>query len=193
MIYFDFNEQFQLDYANYDSSANASLACIYSFCEEFYKRLVKGLSVKKSIELGKERMKKQLREANKVLKIQNLNDEYIGEGPVILPEDFDHEQILFGNRDWRSTELEKGKLIDMSRIRGATNVPKPFKPFTGRRIEQHKLVKYLLQNKIVSLSGPAGIGKTDLAYSVSYFLNSHYHFNSGNFYFDLKNVSSAEQ
>ena len=193
VIFFDFEEEFHNEYTNYDSSINAPYVWIYSFCEEFYKRLVKGESVTKAWEIAKDKMKKVLREANKTLKIWNLNDEFIGVGPVILPEDFDHDQSLFGSKDWKSIELEKGKLIDMSRIRGNTNVPKPYRPFTGRRIEQYKLAKYLCENKIIWLSGPSGIGKSHLAQVVSYFMNSHYLFNSGNYYVDLTNVSSAEQ
>jgi len=69
-------------------------------------------------------MKNALREVNKVLKVYNLNDKLIGDGPVLLPEDFDHDQSLYGTKDWKSTELKKGRLVDMSKIRGPTNVPK---------------------------------------------------------------------
>ena len=88
-------------------------------------------------------MKKLLREINQELQIFNLTDEILGEGPVLLPEDFDHDQSLYGSNHWRSTELKKGSLIDMSRLRAPTNIPKSVKPLTGRRIEIHKLAKYL--------------------------------------------------
>lgn len=74
-----------------------------------------------ALDLGKEKMKLALREANKILKIQNLCEKQIGEGAALLPEDFDHGQSLYGSKDWKSTELKKGNLIDMSRIRGPTN------------------------------------------------------------------------
>ena len=144
---------------------------MYSFCQEFYKRLVKGKSVSNSVELGRVEMSDCLRDINRNLQIFNLNDKIIGEGPVCLPEDFDHDQSLYGNNHWKSIELMKGDLIDMSRLRGPTNIPKLIKPLTGRRIEIHKMAKYLSDNKIVSLTGPSGIGKTHLAHSVSYFLN----------------------
>lgn len=171
VICFDFTDEFMYDYSSYDYSMNAPYECIYAFCEEFYKRLVKGISVSKSVAYGREKIKITLREVNKVMKVTNLKDNLIGEGAIILPEDFDHDQSLYGTKDWRSTQLQKGNLIDMSRIRGLTNVPKSIKPTVGRRVEIHKLVKYVCENKIVSLHGPPGIGKTHLAQTMSYYLN----------------------
>lgn len=81
----------------------------------------------------------------------------------------------------------------MSRVRGPTNIPKSVEPLTGRRIEMHKLSKYLVENNLVLLHGPPGIGKTHLAYSVSYFLNCRYFFNNGNYYFDLTDVTTNEK
>ena len=102
-------------------------------------------------------MKDTLRLANKFLKVQNFSEQQIGEGPIILPEDFDHNQPLYG-KDWKSTELKSGELIDMSRIRGPTNVAKLMSPFTGRKFELYKLAKDLTENNLVTLSGPWGIG-----------------------------------
>lgn len=47
---------------------------------------------------GDEAMKDFLKSANKHLKIQNLSESMIGEGGVCLPEDFDHNQSLYGTR-----------------------------------------------------------------------------------------------
>jgi tRNA A37 threonylcarbamoyladenosine biosynthesis protein TsaE len=81
----------------------------------------------------------------------------------------------------------------MSAIRGPTNVKKWLKPFTGRRIEMHKLFKYLCENKVVTLTGDLGMGKTHLSHEVSYLLNSRHYFMSGNYYFDLKTIKTSEQ
>lgn len=43
------------------------------------------------------------------------------------------------------------------------------------------------------LSGPIGIGKSHLAKSVSYFLSCRYYFLNGNYYFDLREIKTAEQ
>ena len=96
---------------------------MYSFCQDFYKRLVKGDSVQKSVKHGRDALKNCLKKINKQLQIFNLNDKMIGDGPVLLPEDYDHDQSLYGNKHWESTELMQGKLIDMSRNRGPTNIP----------------------------------------------------------------------
>lgn len=66
------------------------------------------------------------------------------------------------------------------------------KPLTGRRVEIHKLIKYLDLNNVVVLFGPHGVGKTRLVHEVSYFLNSRYYFKKGNYYFDCRNISTAE-
>lgn len=171
VICFDFSEEFLINYSNYDSNINAPYECMYAFCQEFYKLLVKGITVINALEYGVREMKNCLRDINKQLKIYNLNDKIIGEGPILLPEDFDHNQSLYGKRDWKSIELKTGSFVDMSRTRGPTNIEKSIKPLTGRRIEMHKLAKYLCENQIVSMHGSPGIGKTHLASSVSYFLN----------------------
>ena len=191
VIYFDFSEEFYHIYSNIDSAINAPYECIYSFCAEFYKRIIKGSTVKHALNLGKVKMKETLRQANKILKIQNLSEQQIGEGPLLLPEDFDHNQPLYG-KDWKSTELKTGELIDMSRIRGPTNIEKSNSPFTGRKLEIYQLAKDLTENNLVTLWGPMGIGKTHLAKSLSYFLNSRYFFTNGNYYFDLKYVKTTE-
>ena len=193
VVFFDFSDDFYNIYSKTDSTTNVLYEWIYSFCAEFYKNIVKGITVKKSLYIGREKLKDTLREINKLLKIQNFFEHQIGEGPVVIPEDFDHNQSLYGTKDWKSIELEAGELIDMSRIRGPTNISKPLTVFTGRKLEVYNLVKELQENDIVTLHGDSGIGKTHLALNVSYFLNSRYYFNNGNYYFDLKKVKTADQ
>lgn len=81
----------------------------------------------------------------------------------------------------------------MSKIRGQTNVSKSCSPFTGRKDELYRLIRNLCEYKLVTLHGLPGIGKTRLAESASYFLNSRYYFNSGNYYFDLMYIKTADQ
>ena len=72
------------------------------------------------------------------------------------------------------------------------NIEKSNSPFTGRKLEIYQLAKDLTENNLVTLWGPMGIGKTHLAKSLSYFLNSRYFFTNGNYYFDLKYVKTTE-
>jgi ABC-type dipeptide/oligopeptide/nickel transport system ATPase component len=80
----------------------------------------------------------------------------------------------------------------MSTLRGPTNLSKWVKPSTGRRVELYKAVKYINENEIVTIVGQQGIGKTHLAHEISYFLNSRYFFMKGNYYFDCRNIQTAE-
>jgi len=90
-------------------------------------------------------MKTQIKIDNKRHKISNLNEEWIGPGPLLLPEEeeFGHDHILYGEDAWSLTILKDGKLADMSKTRGPTNIEKPNHLFTSWNYEIYKCLKYL--------------------------------------------------
>ena len=193
VIYFEFSDEFFDQYCDFDSELNIPYEWIYTFWAQFYRWLVKGSSVDKAMKRGLEHMKWKISEKNKLLWIEEVYYDKNNEGPILLPKNGDHNQQLYGSKDWDSIELQLGHLIDMSKRRGQTNVVKSCSPFTGRKDELYRLIKYLHEFRLVTLHGLPGIGKTRLAQSASYFLNSRYYFNTGNYYFDLMYIKTADQ
>ncbi len=62
----------------------------------------------------------------------------------------------------------------MSNIKSQSNLPLSISSFIGRETEQSKVVDLLKKNRLVTLAGPGGIGKTRLAIQVGYQLRDNY-------------------
>ncbi|HVM10019.1 MAG TPA: BTAD domain-containing putative transcriptional regulator [Acidimicrobiales bacterium] len=79
-------------------------------------------------------------------------------------------------------------LLDPPRIRAAS-LPNPVTPLIGRRVETDRVGDLLDRNRAVTLTGPAGAGKTRLAIEVA-----HSYFEADDVvYVDLAAVGAAEQ
>ncbi len=73
----------------------------------------------------------------------------------------------------------------------ATNLPTPVSSFTGRADESSLLAEMLLANRLVTVLGPGGTGKTRLAIEVGRRVLER--FRDGVWFVDLAQVSEAEQ
>jgi hypothetical protein len=171
VVCFDFSDSFMnLSYCDFE---NHVYSAMYEFCQDFYDHLVNEVSVERSCELARDTMKEHIRHANKSMKICNLREDMIGDGPMLLPEEeeFGHSHTLYGKDNWSSTILKDGTLADMSKIRGPTNVAKPGGSFTSRQFEMHKCCRYTHEYSVVNVFDIKGVGKTRFIQETAYFLN----------------------
>ena len=73
VVYFDFSDDFYKIYSKIDSVSNTPYEWIYSFCAEFYKHLVKGVTIKEALYKGREELKDTLREINSIVIMRRVN------------------------------------------------------------------------------------------------------------------------
>jgi len=170
--------------------------CVYTFCEEFYKRIVEEKTIKDSFKLARQILFTKIKDLNFELGLENIDMESIGEGPILYPKRDSHLNKIFDSNEADERKILKpGKFIDTSNVRGPTNISKNLQPYTGRKRELYYALAALSNEtvKVVNVFGLQGIGKTRFLHEVSYFLNCRNKFSDGIFYIALKRVRSVEQ
>jgi len=110
----------------------------------------------------------------------------IGEGPILLPKDGDHSEVLFDNTEF---PLAKGKIEDISSTRCPTNIEKFSVPYTGRNKEIYSLMKKICEKKgFFKITGTPGSGKTAFVLQVAYYILTRNIFADGIFYISIKRL-----
>jgi len=110
----------------------------------------------------------------------------IGEGPILLPRDGDHSEVLFDNTEF---PLAKGKIEDISSTRCPTNIEKFQVPYTGRNKEIYSLMKKICEKKgFFKITGTPGSGKTAFVLQVAYYILTRNIFPDGIFYISIKKL-----
>ena len=163
--------------------------CIDKFSQFLLEEIVDGGCVRESFNAAYQRTFDSLSETFFESRDNSYIKNIIGEGPVLLPEQADHNEVLYGVEDYT---LNDGNVEDISSVRYPTNIPKTPLPYTGRNNDIYAVVKLLVTNEIqfVKLSGETGIGKTVFALHTGYFLLTRNIFPDGIFYFPLKNMKN---
>ena len=158
--------------------------CIGKFSQYFYEELIGGISVKEAHKNAWLQTLDYLSQSFFDLQDNAIIQGIIGDGPLLLPSDKEHEQILFSQKN----RLTEGKIEDISKARVPTNVEKLITPFTGRNNDIFAIAKLLLtlNFQAVKISGEAGVGKTAFAMQLVEFFFSKNAFKDGIFYFGLK-------
>lgn len=85
----------------------------------------------------------------------------------------------------------QGELDQNEQITPKHNLPAQFAPFIGRNREVAELRQLLAQNRLVTLTGPGGTGKTRLALRLAELLLNEYQ--DGVFFINLLTASNADQ
>jgi len=164
-----------------------------AFIGQFFRSLFQGDSVLKAFEMAK-----LLVEGNpELMKVRSQLEfiAYTREIPfvpeekkfILLPEDITaHLDPLL------SEEAPHGTLLLEEPVLSRTNLPVKPQTFTGRSVEMYDIINELVTNRLVTITGVGGIGKTVVGIEVARWFCSRNYFPDGVFYIDLRQSDTAE-
>jgi tetratricopeptide (TPR) repeat protein len=176
------------DFPVYDMTATA-------FTAQFYSTLFKGNSIFQAFEIAKLAVEgnpkwDKIREEVKK-RIKEEGEPYLDEEKkfLLLPDD---KPI---DKEARVTVKAPGKTGCLVEILGKhdTNLPaSQSQLFTGRAKEMYEVINLVFENRLVTIKGPGGIGKTALAIEVGRWIHLRNLFNDGIFKIDMRSMKSAD-
>ena len=91
-----------------------------------------------------------------------------------------------------SEDVPRGELSIEEPDLPETNLPVRPQTYTGRSIEMYHIIREVFANRVVTITGAGGIGKTTIAREVARWFHSRGHFPDGIFSIDLREVKTAE-
>lgn len=152
------------------AASNLEDDCAVSFLSGFYLALCSGKSVKDSFEIGKASVRAMDEIYSQVdygLQADLFN--LLGSG--------NHDEVLFGD------DVEEGRMIDeqlngRAAKKAKENLPSNPCHFEGRQFELYGLVERVINNRVVTVSGGFGMGKSTLAICAGRYLFDRAHFSS---------------
>jgi len=162
--------------------------CIEKFCIYFYEELIMQESVAKAFEAANDKVLNYLGATYFEGIVGEDVNRIIGQGPVLLPEDEDHTEVLFSDSHFT---LVPGRVEDISFTRHPNNIKKVYLPFTGRKLEMYEICELACKTKgFINLYGDPGIGKTSFVLEVGYYLLTRSPFMNGIYYIPLKKLKA---
>ena len=90
------------------------------------------------------------------------------------------------------TNLERGEFKNLTEKPLFDYVPSSIDGFIDRQREMYEIIKLLHENRVVSILGPPGIGKTSISRSLSNYLRDRKKFKDGIIYVRLRGCESAQ-
>ncbi len=87
---------------------------------------------------------------------------------------------------------EKGALKEIAKPESVSRLKGKVDDFLGRSVEMHQLISYLHENRLVTIKGVPGIGKTSLAKQVGHFLQERLTFKNGIIYQSVRGLNGIE-
>ncbi|MBU7046091.1 MAG: CHAT domain-containing protein, partial [Theionarchaea archaeon] len=161
------------------------------FVHHFYAYLFRGDTVEEAFEMAK-----LLVEGDPDLMKMRPQLEFIAEkkGESFVPEE---DKFLLLPRDSShfrplSVEFLEGAVDTDKCPLPETNLPVRPQSFTGRSSDMHVIIEKIFTNRLVTITGTGGIGKTTLAREVARWFHLRGHFPDGIFSIDLRQVENAE-
>lgn len=134
-----------------------------------------------------------VRQAFETARLSVMTDPSIADGKKevekfqLLPASGDHSETLL-------TKVQTGPWVDMTATPkfSTTELPKEPTDFVGRVVDMFKLAKLVAENRLVTLKGPPGIGKTSLCRAVLSHISERRLFSSGIVWVPLRAITSHE-
>lgn len=162
------------------------------FIREFYRNLFRGNSIQNAFNLAKLLVKGnpklakikphlELLAKRKQIKFVPEHDKF-----VLIPDNPPiHKRSLF------CSDIAKGELlVDLPKL-SKTNLPSRPQSFTGRSKEMNHLINKILTNRIVTIVGAGGIGKSTIAIEVARWFHLREFFNDGILKIDLRQSEAS--
>jgi hypothetical protein len=141
--------------------------CAVTFMRSFYLALCSGKTVKNSFDIGRASVKAMED------KWEGVNNEEQASMFTLLPLDSNHNEAIFQKAEVGSLPLAAGRRNNLD---SRENLPSSPCNFSGRQFELYSLVDRVINNRLVTLSGGCGMGKSTLAISAGRYLYERKHF-----------------
>ncbi len=153
---------------------------IYSFCAQFYMRLIDEYSVSDAFNLAKDYVSdgsgENIHDYEEIWQSKDIKHYSLGITPILLDENHKvHKRKLFDSNALEndSNLLRGGELHDISKARCQnTNIKKSKDPFIGHHVELHTALKCLTSHDdfryLVHVQGKRYVGKTRFLNEVAY-------------------------
>ncbi|MBU7047050.1 MAG: tetratricopeptide repeat protein, partial [Theionarchaea archaeon] len=159
------------------------------FIGQFYRSLFKGDSVQKAFEMAKLLVEGNL----ELMKIKrHLKFTAYKKREPFVPEE-EKFVLLQSTMDTAPflSHVPQGTITVKEPALSDSNLPIKLQSFTGRSAEMHDIITELLKNRLVTITGVGGVGKTVLAREVARWFCSRGNFD-GVYYIDLRQTDTAE-
>jgi tetratricopeptide (TPR) repeat protein len=163
------------------------------FIGQFFRSLFQGDSVQKAFEMAKlliegnpdvMKMESHLRFISHEKGVPFVPEE---KKFVLLPADRTaHSDSLL------SKEVPSGSLVLGEPVPSRAALPVKPQSFVGRSVEMYDIINELITNRLVTITGVGGIGKTMVAIEVARWFCTRPYFAGGIFYIDLRQIETAE-
>ena len=166
-----------------------------AFIGEFFRNLFRHASVQKAFEMGKLLVEgnPQLAKIKPQLETMALieGEPFVSEEEkfVLLP----NENPSFHLVELVTQEVSGGVVTIEGPRLSKTNLPTRPGAFTGRSREMFELVNEVLANRLITITGSGGIGKTAVAREVARWFHSRGHFPDGVISIDLRQAETIEE
>ncbi|CAI2368691.1 unnamed protein product [Moneuplotes crassus] len=154
------------------------------FSKVFYETLfVKNYNVCTSFQIAKDEIRKVFNstEANKFLLLTQQS-----KSGSQLEDDKHHKCHALAN-------FKQGTLVSMNEQTMFESHPSNVEGFLGRQREMYEIIKHITENRLVTILGPAGIGKTSLARNLANYVKDRHKFSDGIIYVGLRECKSAHE
>lgn len=97
-----------------------------------------------------------------------------------------HQQHIFDS-------IPEGILKIEEITKAPTNIPVRPRSFRGRSQEMHQIINELFENRLVTLTGAGGIGKTTIAMEIARWFHVRGHFKDGIYTLDLREATDSNR
>lgn len=159
--------------------------CIQNFSIFFYEALTAQKLVSEAFALACDKVFAYLSKRYFGGKPRNYITSILGPGPLLLPQDADHNEPLFSPGQF---PLAQGRIENITSNICPTNVKRIPLPFIGRHEEFSMIVQRISRHcRFLEVTGPGGMGKTTIVLQIAHYIRYRNMFSDGIFYIPLKN------